>query len=78
MSSFEFIGPQAVVYVERALEVSPGDVVDWPDGAPDDGNWRSVTTKKSRHSSSVATSEAESQPESEPVVPSQGDPNTQE
>lgn len=37
---FEFVGPYPVVLMDRALEVAPGDVVDWPAGPPDDVNWR--------------------------------------
>lgn len=37
---FEFHGPYPVVVMHRALDVAPGDVVEWPDGAPDDVHWR--------------------------------------
>jgi hypothetical protein len=42
VSRYRFTDTQARVYVERALLVEPGDVVDWPDGAPDDGQWELV------------------------------------
>lgn len=37
---FEFTGPYPIVVMHRALEVAPGDAVEWPDGAPDDVHWR--------------------------------------
>lgn len=40
--NYRFRDTQARVYVERALLAEPGDVVDWPDGAPDDGQWEPV------------------------------------
>ena len=46
MSDYRYLNTQAQVYVDRALVVEPGDVVDWPDGAPNDGQWEPVTTKK--------------------------------
>ncbi|MFD2421672.1 hypothetical protein [Amycolatopsis pigmentata] len=42
MSRYRFTDTQPRIYVDRALEVQPGDVVDWPDGAPDDGQWEQV------------------------------------
>lgn len=54
MPLFTFIDTQARVYVDRALVVQPGDEVDWPDGAPDDGQWieKSRTTKPAKPVSS--------------------------
>ncbi len=40
MSRYRFTDTQARVYVDRALVVEPGDVVDWPDNAPADGQWQ--------------------------------------
>ena len=40
MSTYQYISTEERVYVDRALVVSPGDVVDWTGGAPDDGHWQ--------------------------------------
>ena len=42
MTRYRFTDSQPRVYVDRALLVEPGAVVDWPDGAPDDGQWEPV------------------------------------
>lgn len=42
MPNYRFTNTQARVYVDRALVVEPNDVVDWPDGPPDDGQWEPV------------------------------------
>lgn len=39
---FRFDGPQTQIYVDRALTVNPGDVIEWPGGAPADGHWTAV------------------------------------
>jgi hypothetical protein len=39
MPQYRFTNTQALVYVDRSLVVEPGDLVDWPDGAPEDGHW---------------------------------------
>lgn len=44
MGLFRFIDTQPRVYVDRALEVNPGDEVEWVDGPPDDGQWEPATT----------------------------------
>ena len=37
-----FTGSQDQIYVDRALLVRPGDVIQWPAGAPDDDHWTPV------------------------------------
>jgi len=37
---YQYTSTEERVYVDRALVVSPGDVVDWPDGPPADGHWQ--------------------------------------
>lgn len=37
---YRYTSTEERVYVDRALVVSPGDVVDWPDGPPADGHWQ--------------------------------------
>lgn len=37
---FEFVGAYPINVVARSLPVEPGDVVEWPAGAPDLTNWR--------------------------------------
>lgn len=39
---YRFTDTQPRIYVDRALEVAPGDEVDWPDGPPGDGQWEPV------------------------------------
>lgn len=42
MGLYRFTDTQPRIYVDRALEVQPGDEVDWPDGPPEDGQWEPV------------------------------------
>lgn len=42
MSEFRYTSTETRTYVDRALVVSRGDVVDWPDGPPADGHWAPV------------------------------------
>lgn len=42
MPRYRFTDTQVRIYVDRALEVAPGDELEWPDGAPDDGQWQPV------------------------------------
>ena len=39
---YRYTSTEERVYVDRALTVNSGDVVDWPDGAPEDGHWEPV------------------------------------
>lgn len=63
MPQFRFTGTQEVVYVDRALVVSPGEVVDWGE-PPADGHWEPVepskpATKKSTKSTAEAAPSSE-------------------
>ena len=44
-NSFVFTQDTSRIYIDRALEVNKGDVVVWPDGAPDIC-WDAVTNSK--------------------------------
>lgn len=48
MGLYRFLDTQPRVYVDRALEVQPGDEIEWPDGAPDDGQWEPVSSGKTK------------------------------
>jgi hypothetical protein len=39
---YRYIGSVERIYVDRSLVVSPGELVDWPAGAPEDGQWQPV------------------------------------
>lgn len=39
MSEYQFINTQVLIYAERGLHAEPGEIYDWPDGAPEDGMW---------------------------------------
>ena len=46
MTEYRYVGVAPRVYVDRSLLVAWGDVVEWPDGAPDDGQWEPIKPAK--------------------------------
>ena len=36
---YRFTGEYPLIYLDRALQVEPGGVYEWPEGAPADGKW---------------------------------------
>lgn len=42
MGLFRFAGSQPQVYMDRSLEVAPGDEVEWGTEPPADGLWEQV------------------------------------
>jgi len=72
---FRFTDTQERVYVDRALVVSPGDVVEWPDGAPDDGQWQPADTAEAQaaqdeqeHAAATAEPEPPAPPAAAPTI----------
>jgi hypothetical protein len=44
MTSYRYTPEFSCIYVDRALEVNPGDVVEW-DEMPNDGRWEPVDSE---------------------------------
>lgn len=68
MPEFRFTDTQARVYVDRALVVEPGDVVDWPDGAPDDGQWQPLGQADQDGDADGAMGETETEDQAPPAA----------
>lgn len=57
MPQFRFTNSQELVYVDRALVVRPGDVVEW-DQPPADGNWQPADPPKTSKNTTTTAADA--------------------
>lgn len=54
MPLFTYAGDAGRYYIDAGVTANPGDVVDFPEGAPDDGRWSPVSTSSTTSSTSSA------------------------
>lgn len=58
MPKFRFTNTQECIYVDRALVVAPGDIVEW-DQPPADGHWEPAEPPKTSKKATTSADAAE-------------------